>query len=181
MMLAPVRFESLIERYHDEIYGYLWRLLDSAAGEDGLEAEDLAQEVFLRAYRGFGRLRPDSNYRAWLYKIATHCAYTALKRRQRYTLHNTPLLDDAPLPDGRRSPAQEAELDETLQAVRRAIEGLPAKQRAAVVMRHVQGMEYAEIAQALECSEESARANVYQACKRLRYELREKEDEPAHG
>src|SRR6516162_882337 len=76
-----LRFEELIERHHDEIFTYLWRLL----GKDGLrdramDVEDLVQDVFLRAYESFATLRPNSNYRAWLYKIATHCAYTQLRR-----------------------------------------------------------------------------------------------------
>jgi RNA polymerase sigma-70 factor (ECF subfamily) len=55
--------------------------------------------------------------------------------------------------------------------IRRSIASLPAKQQMAVVLRHVQGLDYAEIAEALECSEDSARANVYQAIRRLRREL----------
>ena len=55
--------------------------------------------------------------------------------------------------------------------IRRSIACLPAKQQMAVMLRHVQGLDYAEIAEALECSEDSARANVYQAVRRLRREL----------
>lgn len=166
---TPQRFETLIESYHDEIYSYLWRLLESAGGYTGaVDAQDLIQEVFLRAYRAFERLRPGSNYRAWLYKIATNCAYTALKQGSR---SSAPLPDD--VVDTNPSPHQQAVQNETLAAIREALAGLPPKQQAAVVMRHVQGLEYAEIAQALGCSDDSARANVYQAIRRLRRELAE--------
>jgi RNA polymerase sigma factor (sigma-70 family) len=167
MTISPVRFETLIERYHDEISSYLWRLTGSAA-----DAEDLAQEVFLRAYQAYERLRPDSNHRAWLYKIARNCAYTALKRDKRHAQHSV-TLDDSheTLADTDPSVHQQAALNETLATVRQAIAALPAKQREAIVLRHVQGLDYAEIAQVLGCSADSARANVYQALRRLRREL----------
>ncbi len=173
MVSPPPHFETLIENYHDEMYGYIWRLLNSATNVDSaVEAQDLTQEVFLRAYKAFERLRPDSNHRAWLYKIATHCAYTALKRGQRQAHRSVPLEDEredladtAPLPEG------QAVQRETVAAIRRIIAVLPAKQQTAVMLRHVQGLDYAEIATALDCSEDSARANVYQAVRRLRREL----------
>jgi RNA polymerase sigma-70 factor (ECF subfamily) len=158
------RFEVLIADHHDEIFRYLWRLLDSGGLVD--QAEDLAQEVFMRAYRAYDRLRPNSNVRAWLYKIATNCAYSALKRGQRDPL---PLIDDAP--DGRLQPHQQVSYNETLAEVQAAIETLPQKQRAALIMRYLQELDYAEIADALNCSEDSARANVYQALRRLRCDL----------
>lgn len=176
MTTTSMRFETLIERYHDEIYSYLWRLLQGAGRSDSdVEAQDLTQEVFLRAYRAFGRLRRDSNHRAWLYKIATNCARTAWKRDQRQARHSVPWRDEVhqiPSSAG-QLPDQQLVLAETLAAVREAIAALPPKQRAAVVLRHVQGLDYPEIAQALDCSEDSARANVYQGLRRLRRELGE--------
>jgi RNA polymerase sigma-70 factor (ECF subfamily) len=176
MTTLSVRFETLIEQHHDEIYRYLWRLLNRAGRTDSaVEAQDLTQEVFLRAYRAFGRLRRDSNHRAWLYRIATNCAYSALKRDQRRDRDSVPIVDEvhyAPS-DGGQSPDHQVVLGETLEAVRTAIARLPPKQEAAVVLRHVQGLSYPEIAQALECSEDSARANVYQGLRRLRRVLGE--------
>jgi RNA polymerase sigma-70 factor (ECF subfamily) len=174
MTAVPVRFEALIERHHDEIYRYLWRLLNSAGRPDStLEAQDLAQEVFLRAYRAFGRLRRDSNHRAWLYKIATNCAYTALKQGRRRADDDAPLWDEVDqVPAGaEQAPERVLIVNEALEQVRRAIVALPSKQQAAVTLRHVHGLDYAEIAQALDCSEDSARANVYQGLRRLRLEL----------
>ena len=174
MTIPLERFEVLIERYHDEIYGYLWRLMENSYSADGrVDAQDLTQEVFLRAYKTYTRLRPDSNYRAWLYKIATNCAYTTLKREKRRS--GIAVWEEAhQLPaDESQSPDRVAASNETMNAIRRAIGVLPAKQQAAVIMRHVQGLAYAEIAQALGCSEDSARANVHQAIRRLRRELKQ--------
>lgn len=161
----PMRFETLIEAHHDEIHAYLWRLLGDAA-----DAEDAAQDVFLRAYRAFARLRPGSNHRAWLYKIATNRAYSALKRRRQHAANHIPLIDEL-YADPVESPDHRASMNETLAAVRRAIDALPPKQQAAVILRHVQGLAYAEVAEALGCSEDSARANVYQGVRRLRAEF----------
>ncbi len=174
-MTAPaVRFETLIERHHHEIYSYLWRLLNSRGGpEPAIEAQDLAQEVYLRAYRAFGRLRKDSNHRAWLYKIATNCAYTALKRGQRQGQQSVDLHAGVEriAASESQSPEQQAIAGERRARVRREIASLPPKQQAAVVMRHLQGLDYSEIAAALDCSQDSARANVYQGLRRLRRSL----------
>ena len=174
-MTAPaVRFETLIEHHHHEIYSYVWRLLSSSGGpETALEAQDLAQEVYLRAYRAFGRLRKDSNHRAWLYKIATNCAYTALKQRQRKDQQCVELLDglDQIAASQAHSPEQQVIAGERRDRIRREIATLPPKQQAAVVMRHLQGLDYPEIALALDCSQDSARANVYQGLRRLRQSL----------
>jgi RNA polymerase sigma-70 factor (ECF subfamily) len=174
MTAHAVRFETLIELYHDEIFGYLWRLLKSSGGpETALDAQDLTQEVYLRAYQAFGRLRKDSNHRAWLYKIATNCAYTALKRGQRQGLHNVDLQagTERIAASEAQSPEQQVLAGERRARIRREITALPPKQQAAVVMRHLQGLDYGEISMALACSEDSARANVYQGLRRLRQSL----------
>jgi RNA polymerase sigma-70 factor (ECF subfamily) len=173
LLLMPTslpRFEILIERHHDEIYTYLWRLLDGAAYVDrSTDAHDLTQEVFLRAYRAFPRLRTGSNPRAWLYKIATNCAYTLLKRSRGRLVDTLPVWDEADdIPASDPSLDDLASLGESLRALQDVVTVLPPRQQAALLMRYVQGLEYTEVADALGCSEEAARANVYQAIRRLR-------------
>ena len=175
MAEALPRFEDIIETYHDEIYRYVWRLLDGSRRSEGaLEAHDLVQEVFLRAYRAYARLRPGSNVRAWLYKIATNCTYSAIRREYRGGGVELPLMDEHDArPDDADLPDVQFVIGQTLESIRQGIAELPPKQRAALVMRYVQELEYDEIASALGCSEDSARANVYQAIKRLRVALAE--------
>ncbi len=171
MTQQPVRFETLIEHHHDEIYSYLWRMMYSAGYDDyELVAQDLTQDVFLKAYRAYNRLRANSNYRAWLYKIATNCAMSRLKQQQRDSVRYTP-LDDNLAHNTVQAIDERISDQEFLQHVERRIVMLPAKQRMALVMRYVHELDYAEIAEALGCSQESARANVYQALKRLRREI----------
>ncbi len=156
---SPVSFDQLVERHRSELLAYLTRLLG-----DAHDAEDACQDALLRAYRAHGRLRPDSNARAWLYKIATNTALNALKRRKRKAAHDVDIDPD------RLAVDSTATLDrrQELRAVARAVEALPPKQRAALMLRQFQGMNYAEIAASLGSSEASARANVYQAIRKLR-------------
>lgn len=161
-----LRFEELIEQHHDEIFAYLWRLIGNERRDGAMDVEDLVQDVFLRAYRSFAWLRPDSNPRAWLYKIATHCAYTKSRqikeRHQKLSSLANSASELGTASDGLIS-RKNAEA-----RVRNLMRGLPVKQRACVTMRYLQDLDYPEIAQILGCSQESARSNVYQAIRRLR-------------
>ena len=153
-------FDELVERHSGEIFAYVWRMLREAH-----DAEDCLQETFLRAFRSYERVRAGTNYRAWLYKIATNAARSHWKRRKRsetYTIDLDPELQA----DG-MSVADRVERKALLEAVARAVEALPDQQRAALIMRKYQELSYAEIAAALECTEAAARANVYQAVKKL--------------
>jgi len=154
-------FDELVERHSAEIFAYVWRMLRDAA-----DAEDCLQETFLRAFRSYARVRAGTNYRAWLYKIATNTAHSQWKRRKRTETHIVDL--DPDLHVAEMSAADRVEEKTLMAAVARAVEDLPAQQRAALIMRKYQELSYAEIAAALDCTEAAARANVYQAVKRLR-------------
>jgi RNA polymerase sigma-70 factor (ECF subfamily) len=163
-MHANPPFDDLVELHSAEIHRYLWRMLS-----DPHDAEDVLQETYLRAFRAYPRLRPGSNARAWLYKIATNTARTFAGRRNKLAMRNAPLEDfhagDAP------TPAEIAAQNESLAAVLSAVDALPHKQRAAFMLRQYQGMDYAEIAAALACSEDAARANVYQAGRKIKAQI----------
>ena len=154
-------FETLVEMHRDEIYAYLWRIIP------GDQAEDCLQETFLRAFRAYERTAPDSNYRAWLYKIATNVARTAHTRRQR---EMTELLHKSVAPE-QRTLLETVAFHEDLKLVLQAVDALPHKQRTALMMRKYQDMDYKDIGAALECSPGTARAHVYQALKKLRARL----------
>jgi RNA polymerase sigma-70 factor (ECF subfamily) len=165
-----LRFEQLIERHHDEIFAYLWRLMGKDGRRDGAtDVEDIVQDVFLRAYQSFEALRPNSNHRAWLYKIATNCAYSQLRRMK----HQRDKLSSLKHSVTEQETASEASSlhKHMKQTVRTLVNELPTKQKACVTLRYLQDLDYPEIAQILSCSQESARANVYQAIHRLRIAL----------
>ena len=150
MSTGALTFGELIERHEREIFAYALRLVGSRA-----DADDLFQETFLAAFRAWPPPRRGAE-RAWLYKIATNKAIDRSRRRKRLV----PLADlrlAAPERDG-----------VTLADVAAAIRALPAGQRAAFVLRRVEGRPYAEIAEALGCSEEAARSRVAEATKKVK-------------
>ena len=159
MTTPAASFTHLVERHRGEILTYLVRLLGHEQ-----DAQDVCQETLLRAFRAFSRLDGNANTRAWLFKIATNRAFSALARRGRGAARASDVD-----PESLMAPAGAgAEGRERLRAVRRAVDALPAKQRAALMQRRFHGLGYEEIARSLGCSAESARANVYQAMKKLR-------------
>ena len=159
-----MEFETLVEAYSGEMFAYVWRML-----RDTADAEDCLQETFLRAYRSFSRVRAGTNYRAWLYKIATNTARTHAKQRGRIAARTIDL--DPELQSDRVAPIDRVVRRETIEAVIRDVEELPHQQRAALIMRQYKELGYDDIAWALDCTEAAARANVYQALKKLRVQF----------
>ena len=149
-----VTFGELLERHEREIFAYALRLTGDRA-----DADDLYQETFLAAFRSWPPPR-SGNERAWLYKIATNKAVDRARKRRRL-VSLTDLRLAAPERDG-----------VTLSDLRTAVHALPPGQRAAFVLRKVEGRPYQEIADALGCSEEAARSRVAEAMKKLKEAVR---------
>jgi RNA polymerase sigma-70 factor (ECF subfamily) len=159
--MRPLCFDELLERYQNEIFRYSMQLTRNSA-----DADDLYQETMLKAYRAFNRLGPDSNYRAWLYRIATN-TFLSQKRKDKRERPLDPLLDDHLAVT---NPDQPASLDarDLLAEVEQFVQTLPEKQRVALILRKYHELDYANIAATLNSSEEAARANVYEALRKLR-------------
>lgn len=154
-------FEEVLEQYRNEILAYLWRMFSGSP-----EAEDSFQETFMRAFRAYPELDQNANVRAWLYRIATNVARTRLKRNHRRENREQEAARRT-IPGG--DPTHERVLDRLLWEQANAwIEALPVKQRAAFMLRKYQGCSYLEIGEALGCSSGAARANVYQALRKLK-------------
>jgi RNA polymerase sigma-70 factor, ECF subfamily len=152
-------FAALVERHGADLLRYLVRLVGNRE-----DAQDACQDALLRAHRAFARLTPDANRRAWLYRIATNSALNLMRGRRR-RMHRISDVDLDHLPARATAlPEQRAEL----RAVARAVEALPPRQRAALMLRQFHDCDYGEIAATLGGSAEGARANVYQALKKLR-------------
>lgn len=154
--------EFLLARHGLELARHLRRLV-----RDDEAAADLLQDTFLRAHRALGRLGSGANARAWLYRIATNVAlnYLRTRSRERRALERHARETDVvrwPEGDGRR-----AELDLLWAKAAR----LPERQRLALTLRVVDELEYEEIAALMGSSVEAARANVYQATRRLKKEV----------
>ena len=147
-------FGELLERHEREIFAYVLRLTGSRA-----DADDLYQETFLAAFRGWPPPRA-GNERAWLYKIATNKAIDRVRRTRRLVP-----LEDLRLAAPERDGVGVADLA-------MAVKTLPTGQRAAFVLRKVQGLSYAEVSRALECSEDAARSRVAEAMKKVKEAMR---------
>jgi RNA polymerase sigma-70 factor (ECF subfamily) len=171
---ARPEFTQLVERYGGELFAYLFRQVPTA-----MEAEDCLQDTFLRAFRSYQRTEAGSNYRAWLYKIATNVARTHYRRRKRRADHERPL--DPAERSGSPGTAKVVEARLELERVRMAVKSLPTKQRTALILRKYQGLSYAEIGAVIACSAGSARANVYQALRSLRIALESEVMEAGSG
>jgi RNA polymerase sigma factor (sigma-70 family) len=140
-------FESLYLEHRDEVFGFLVRRL----GPD--RAEDAFQETFLRALRGYPALRHGRHLRAWLYTIAARVAADEHRRRPAPVVAGEPAAVD--------SRPEYAELEHLA-------DGLPATERAAVVLRYGYDLSYADIGAALGSSEEAARQAASSGVRRLR-------------
>jgi RNA polymerase sigma-70 factor, ECF subfamily len=158
----PLPFEDAMRRHDREIMRFLMRMT-----RDRDDALDLFQETFLRAYRAYPELDSEAGLRPWLFKIAANLCRNRARDRARHSRVIAPEAD-AELSDALGSRNSNHGADDGALDLRRAIANLPGKQGQAFVMRKVVGLEYSEIGAALGCSEESARAGVYQALRKLK-------------
>jgi RNA polymerase sigma-70 factor (ECF subfamily) len=162
---VPLTFEELMQRHEREIMRYLLR-----ASEDREDAADLFQETWLRAYRAYPRLERESEVRPWLYAIATNLCRNRFRDRARRARVVVPDKGESPAADTIGKDHRFDHENEGYAAVhiRELISDLPTKQQQALHLRYFAGLGYTEIASAMGCSEDSARANVSQAMKKLK-------------
>ncbi len=151
-------FAHLVGRYWDGLYRWLFHLT-----RDRHSAEDLTQETFLKALGAIHSLRPESNFRAWVFRIG-HNNFVNRKRSERRIKH--PLPDD--LPDSEVGIVEATtENRETLEAVAKAVADLPTDFRIALTLRVEHGLSFRELARILSTTEETARWRVFKARQKL--------------
>jgi len=172
-------FELLLHRYRTPLVHFLYRMV-----RDQASAEDLAQEVFLRVYRAREQYEPSAKFTTWMFRIATNLALNA-KRDGRHRQMEVSIGQPGETPGETNTghapsvevadaqPGIESELIARDRAalIRRAIEALPEKQRAAVLLHKYQEMGYDEIAKVLQCSESALKSLLFRAYETLRTEL----------
>jgi len=157
-------FDLLVLRYQHKVIKLVARLL-----RDQTEAEDVAQEAFVKAYRALGSFRGDSAFYTWLYRIAVNTARNAIASRQRRPLdYETELSESeqSALASKMRhtdTPEANALSEEIRTTVNEAIEQLPEDLRTAIVLREVEGLSYEEIAAAMDCPVGTVRSRIFRA------------------
>src|SRR5438874_3498650 len=169
-------FALLLHRYRSLLINFLYRMVRNRE-----QAEDLAQEVFIRVYRARGEYVPSAKFTTWLFRIATNLALNSLRDHRHQKLETSidaPLADSESgderpfeVPDKHPTIEQELVEESRKKMIRRAIEKLPEKQRAAVLLHKYQDLDYAEIAKILSCSESALKSLLFRAYEVLRVEL----------
>jgi len=165
-------FGLLLQKHRGGLVHFLYRMVQNQG-----VAEELGQEVFLRVYKSRETYEPTAKFRTWLFRIATHVALNWLRdSRNRQTPQS---IDQRVEEEGPRreiaaaGPTVEQELMNRarLREIRQAVDALPAKQRAAVLMHKYEEMEYVQIAKALGCSESAVKSLLFRAYETLRARL----------
>jgi RNA polymerase sigma-70 factor, ECF subfamily len=165
-------FGLLLERHRGPVIHFLYRMVQNQA-----IAEELAQEVFFRVYRSRTTYEPTAKFTTWLFRIATHLALNWIRDGKREKDHER--IDEGAAADYQSrqfsdaAPSVEQKLlrQSRMAEVREAIETLPEKQKAAVLMHKYQEMDYAQIASVLSCSESAVKSLLFRAYETLRARL----------
>src|ERR1035437_7557066 len=153
---SPAAFETLIRNHQRMIHSLTFRMTGSLA-----DAEDLAQETFIRAYEQIGSVRGTAKFSTWLYRIAVNiCLNWRQSEARRFHLHANCAKEISAQPSAAESPAN--------QQVQSALLKLPAKQRAAIVLTIYDGLNHAEAAHVLGCSETTVSWRVFAARRKLK-------------
>jgi RNA polymerase sigma-70 factor (ECF subfamily) len=168
-------FDALVLKYQHKLVKLVMRYVRNPA-----EAEDIAQEAFIKAYRALPQFRGDSAFYTWLYRIAINTAKNAVVSRDRspieYDLdrNNT---DESYDMQGRMKDSETPEglvlTDEIRSTVNAAIEALPEDLRAAIVLRELEGLSYEEIAATMDCPVGTVRSRIFRAREAIDRRLRE--------
>jgi RNA polymerase sigma-70 factor (ECF subfamily) len=165
-------FQELVEIHQNRVIGTVAKMLG-----DEREAEDVAQQVFVRVWRSASRYEPTAKFTTWLFKITRNLVFNEMRRRKRHVAVSL----DQPREGEDERPLQAADhsskapdtaiLDEEMMnAIQRAIDELPETQRMAIILRRYEDTPYEEIAEVLELTVPAVKSLLFRA----RLELREK-------
>lgn len=169
-------FAELVEAYHHRLVTIMHHLVGSNE-----EAEDLAQEVFLRVYRGRKKYHPKAKFSTWLFTIANNLALNILRTRQRKPTIPLNVRDSGPLGprpaeqlvfDRENQPHERVQQKELAAVVQEALETLNERQRIAVVLNKFEDMNYADIAEVMGLTTKGVKSLLSRARENLRLALK---------
>lgn len=171
----PGAFEELVGRYQHRLVAVMNHLVGNSE-----EAEDLAQEVFLRVYRARKKYHPRSKFSTWLFTIANNLALNSIRSRQRkpvvpLNVHESGPLGPRPqeqlVHDPGTGPQQRVQKDELAERIRAALDTLNERQKMAVVLNKFEDMNYAEIAEVMGLTTKAVKSLLSRARMNLRAAL----------
>ena len=169
-------FDYLVEKFRRPMISFMYRMTRNQS-----VAEELAQEVFLRVYRSRQSYAASAKFTTWLYRIATNLAVNHARDTKYERPENTVNIDEPDTETGLTVDVADRSLNaeqvilrrERLAAIRKHIEALPERQRAAVIMHKYQNMDYKQIAGVLKLSESATKSLLFRAYETLRETLKE--------
>lgn len=173
----PGAFEELVDHFQHRLVAVLHHLIGNAD-----EAEDLAQEVFLRVFRARKKYRARCKFSTWLFTIANNLAANALRSRRRKPLVSLPAQDSGPLgqrpverllQDSGSQPIEKVQRSERAVLIRKALEGLNERQRMALLLNKFEDMNYAEIADVMNLTTKAVKSLLCRARNNLRAALKD--------
>lgn len=160
----PQAFDALVKRYRKRIFALALHISGSSS-----EADDITQDVFLKAYRALAQFEGRSEFFTWVYRMTVNRALNARRDRARRgedTLDD-PRLELAVAVDARSNPGREAELRQTYARLLRALDALPADMRTTVILVCMQGMSHGEVAVVQNVSEGTIAWRMHEARRRM--------------
>lgn len=166
-------FDLLVRKHQHRIVALIGRYI-----HDWSEAQDVAQDTFIRAYRAMGNFRGDAQFSTWLHRIAVNTAKNHLVANKRRPPGDDVDIDDAEqFESGLRlrdndTPERELMRHEMEQTVMRAVEALPEELRVAITLREVEGLSYEEIAEQMQCPIGTVRSRIFRARDAIDTQLR---------
>lgn len=166
-------FDVLVIKYQQRVINLITRFVS-----DYSECQDIAQEAFMKAYKGLHNFRGDSQFYTWLYRIAANSAKNYLASKSRKVPAQGIDAQDAEFYDGesrlkdRESPESVMLTKEIEKTVFASIEALPEDLKTAIRLREMEGMSYDEIAQIMECPIGTVRSRIFRAREAIDAELR---------
>lgn len=157
-------YDLLVIKYQHKIIQLVNRYL-----KDPSEAQDVAQEAFIKAYRALGSFRGDSAFYTWLYRIAINTAKNYLVSRSRRNanyevdIQDAEIFENAPQLQGMETPERLLLNQDIVETIKSAIDSLPEEMRMAITLREFEGMSYEEIAEAMDCPVGTVRSRIFRA------------------
>jgi len=157
-------FRVLVQTHMKQAYDIAFSVLG-----DHDDADDVAQEAFVKVHRSFAKFRGDSEFSTWLYRIVSNCALNRLKHRKRKLRREVELAiadnEIASINAGIRN------TEDTTVHIERVLHELPTLQRAVVMLRHVNGLSTKQVSKILDCSEGTVKTHLHRGLKQMREKL----------
>lgn len=161
-------FEPLVREYEKNVYNLALRMVKNPE-----DAQDMAQESFIRAYNSLSSFRGDSRFSVWLYRIVSNVCLDHIRTVSRRPTVSLSVENDEgedvelDISDESRSPQELLERKMTKEAVRRGLESLPPEQRQILLLREIQGFSYEEISEILSLEQGTVKSRIFRARKKL--------------